>query len=562
MIRTNQPKSPGRTATGHTASGRHAPVNRKFFLLVAFCLLLVSVGVLLRFWQITQNSFVFYDEAFYLHHNRQLGEMIREHVPLSGEDLWRAVKVYLRTSLASGKSLWFMLIDLRIFFGNVYEWFWARVLAAVFGTATLFLTFLFARRFYRDDRVAWIAIALLAVLPSHVFYSRIALQEALSTFLVLGGMYLYLRTRELSWRSFAAGAVFALAYFSNYRLIMLPFLLAVTEAWQVLSERQRPALRRFVWTTVIFFAGVFGVGAAFGGVNTYIIFSWIFHQGHLAGPEFHPVNLLSYPYYLFRLEGVLFGLIFLLAVVEAIFRRGWSFRQWPLFLVITQMAVFSLPEEKGARYICVVLPFLAMAVADAAVRWQDGDLRPFMKKGLAALFVIMILMLGVRSLAVASIDSDYREAVILIEQKDPGARFLSSQRFVQSLYLHDQDRIADVSPHFPVLAQRAAEGYRYFVLGPQAHITYPLEEKKFSGRLQGYLGFIRQRVSPLARFDHFSAVMLERFVFEHSSHLLRSIRFLRQAEEQGYGRLEVYDLRQSLQAGLAILRQRQSEAGQ
>ncbi|HSV43399.1 MAG TPA: glycosyltransferase family 39 protein, partial [Candidatus Bathyarchaeia archaeon] len=220
------------------------------------CLFVAAVGCLFRVWHITRNEFVFYDEGFYLSHNRLLGETIQQHYPLGTADLKEAAKIYFKTCLASGKSLWFMLSDVRVFFNRVHDWFWPRVIASVCGILTIFLTYCFAVRLFQSRWVAWLSVALLAVLPSHVFYSRTGLQEAFSTLLVLIGFYFYLFPRRFSWKVFLAGLFFGAGFFSNYRLMMLPALIAVAEAWISFAEGKTFDFRKYIWTVLTFFSAV------------------------------------------------------------------------------------------------------------------------------------------------------------------------------------------------------------------------------------------------------------------------------------------------------------------
>lgn len=522
----------------------------RLFILV--CLFFIIAGCVFRIWHVQQNEFVFYDEGFYLNHNRLLGEMIKTHYPLGTSDLHKAFVVYARTCMASGKSLWFFIADARIFFGCVHEWFWSRALACLFGLLTIFLTYCFAARFFQSRWTAWLSAVLLAVLPSHVFYSRVGLQEALSTFLVLIGFYFYLFPRKFSWRTFVAGFFFGLAFFSNYRLIMLPVLIGVTELWLSFAQRRMVDWRKSVWCVVVFFSMVFGIGGTlFGGVNTFIIFAWVFHQQYLAGPQFHWFNLLSYPYYLFRLEHWSFAVMFFAALWVLIRRK----RKEAVFLVLSvvQMIIFSLPEEKGARYLCVVFPFLAMSVA-YFIEVMFGRLKSPQKRFMWGLVVVMMFVfLTIKSSLITQAGSDYHKCADFLIRKDAGIKFLSSQKQVQDLYVSNPDQVQDIPHGFNGLTTRLSEGYTYLVLGPQAYLAVPEGEQRFALRLEGSVGYLREKFAPVQEFDHFNRVMLERFVFEHSSNLIDSTEFLRLADSRGFGKLYVYDLRQCVPAMMRML---------
>src|SRR5471030_761015 len=89
----------------------------------------------------------------------------------------------------------------------------------------------------------------------------------------------------------------------------------------------------------------------------------MFHQAEDAGGKFNPVNFISYPYYVFALEGFFFACFFW-GNIYLVKLKVYS-KLLPFGIVVLQMLIFSFAAEKGARYLCVVLPFLAVASAVA-----------------------------------------------------------------------------------------------------------------------------------------------------------------------------------------------------
>lgn len=505
--------------------------------IVIFSLIAGMFGLVVRFYNITSNDFIFYDEGYYLNWNRPLGEVLATH-HLNGEDLVKAFDVYVTRSLGSGKALWFLLTDSRFFWGGFKDLFFARFLAAIFGTVTLGLTYLFAKRFFDSSRVAGLAMSLLAILPSHVFYSRVGMQEALSTFLVLAGFYCYLFPRSFGWRTLASGAIWGMAFFANYRLIILPVVVALAEIYWSFSLKERPAFRKYLWALLIFFACVFGIGSLKGGQNTTVVFSWIWHQADMAREQWNGINVFSYPYYIFRLETVLFGIFFFGNLYFA-YRRQWR-ELLPFFLVCVQIGIFSFASEKGARYLCVMTPFMAMSVA-ALVHRLTAQKR-FLADFVLACFLVMSVLMVQKSVMLAQHHSDYRSSAEFLLARDPGAKFLSTQNYVQNLYGEDQKHVEPCPHGFDELVKRYHQGFRYLVVCPQAYISWTEKNQRFHPRLEGYLEFITKRFKPVEVYPHFNEAMLERFVFDHNENLARSIQFLKIAARDKLGVLRVYDL--------------------
>jgi hypothetical protein len=502
------------------------------------CCALVLLGVFLRFFCLRESGFFFYDEAFYLHHNLPVLEFIQQHHFQTWSDKLTAAYYYFRSALGSGKSLWFFLMDSRFFWGGLHDWMFPKVLAACFGVLILPLAYLFARRYYECRNTAILATALMAVLPGLVFYSRIGLQESLSTCLVLAGFYLYLFYPRLGWRTVAAGIVLSAAFFANYRLIMLPFLVLCLELWEGVVLQKGVQFRKFLWFGLSFFACVVLVGNLLDGANTTVIFAWVFHQEEMAGGSFAWINLLSHPFYLFLMETALFAMVFFAGAVFAFWKdRAYAL---PAVLVMVQMIVFSLTSEKGARYLCVMLPFAVMSAAHflgvVSHRISAQQRRVF--------YGAVLLMLGLmvlKSWQLVTARSDYAPAIRLMDRIAPGAKILSSQDQVQSLYVLPEKRVRPVPARFDRLLPLYHQGYRYLILDPQAYVGLT-GGVRFKPELADYLGFIDGHMTPVKTFPHMNHAMLERFVCEHSENLAVSIRFLYAKDVDRMASIRIYDI--------------------
>ncbi len=498
----------------------------------------LAAGILLRFYHLKASGFFFYDEGLYLQYNRGVLEFVQAHQFKSLHDKIMALGVYLRSALASGKSFWFFIIDMRFLWGGLSDWTFSKVAAALCGIAVFPLVFLFARRYYGSRSVACLAVAILAVLPSHVFYSRVGLQEAFSTVLVLGGFYLYLFPGRFGPRTILAGLVLASAFFANYRLVILPFMILVAELWAWRVERQGFNLRKYVWFVLTFAAAVVLVGSAFGGAALYVIFAWIFHQGYEAPQTFAWINFLSYPYYLCRMENVLFAGFFF-AGVYAAFRRQGKFLL-PFFLVCVQMLIFSTTGEKGARYICVVLPFAVMSAAFLIKTLYDRGADVRWRVALIALVALMLCLLTVKSAQIARASSDYTRTADYLAAQGTDGKFMATQEQVLGLYF-DSGTVKGVQLDFSRMLALYAKGYRYLVIDPQGYVG-STQGPKFTAALKDYLSFIDGNITPVKTFPHMNQAMLERFVFEHSENLATSVRFLDSGGLARKGSIRIYDL--------------------
>jgi hypothetical protein len=523
-------------------------LSRTQLVLLALFVFTVLCGIALRVYNLKGSGFFFYDEGLYLNYDRGILEFIQAH-HLKGADAWQGFLYYARLALASGKSLWFFVIDSRFLWGGLTDWEFSKVMACVFGVATFPVFFLFVKRFYNSTSVALLAVALLALLPGHVFYSRSGLQEAFSIFLVLSGFYFYFFPRKFGWRTVLSGIFLAAAFFANYRLCMLPLLVVLTEFWIGVVERKGFDWRKYSWFFVAFFALMVLIGNLFNGANTTMIFAWVFHQGDTAKDVFSWVNFLSYPYYLFRLESWILTLFFF-GNIYFVVQKRWDVL-WPFVLVCAQVVIFSMTNEKGVRYIAVVLPFFVMSAAYVIQQVFDA-LSGVKRTAILVVIGLMFFLMAGKSAQLAQADSSYEKAARYLIEHEPDARFFSPQDTVMGLYVSPREQVRPVPVSFDGLLKLYNQGYRYLVLGPQSYVDCA-SGGRFVLPLRDYLGFIDARVDPVKVYPHLNYAMMERFVFEHSTNLVDSVRFLGSADIQKFSSLRIYDLSRCLPAMARIV---------
>lgn len=499
-------------------------------------LVLAAVAVCLRLYGITANDLLFYDEGMYLGYNRAFLHLVAANPPKDLHELSVILDIMLKTALGTPKALWFFLLNLRVFFTGPEGWYFARLVSALAGLATIALTYLWAKRYFRCSKTALLSAAILAVLPSHVFYSRLGMQESLSALLFLAGMYLYVFSpRGVSIRSVAAAVFLSAVYFTNYRMIIGPVFVLLAQGWMDRATGQKWDLQKPLWLCIVFAGIVFCVGALYGGANTYVTFAWMFHQADEAQTHWHLANFLSFPYYVFALENVIFGALFFASIYLA-WRRQWQ-GLLPFAVVAMQMFLFSFAAEKGARYLCVVLPFEAMAVAHV-IMWFKGRY----PKYITAIRVaggLMFLGLSVQSLALARAGTGYEKAIAMVLAHDPAPRIISTQPLVESLFVPDERMVVDCPKDPAQFAALLRQGYKYLILDPQAYISWTADGQRFTPVLVEYLEFIRRQAKPVAQLPHIEGVLLRRFVLDHSQDLLTSLRFLNRSQDKG--RIYIYN---------------------
>jgi hypothetical protein len=517
----------------------------------------VMLGVFLRIYGLGDSGIFFYDEALYLNHSLQAFDIIRAQHLAGFSDLWKAFFFYIHWPLNFTKPIWILIVDSRFLFTQWNDWDYAKFASCFFGVMTLPLLFFFARRFFNSLAIACLSVAILALLPGHVFYSRIGLQEAFSAFVVLAGFYVYMFPNRFGKNAFFAGLLLSMAYLANYRLIMLPGLLVVTELWFGLVAKQGVRWRHLVWTCVTFLAVMVVVGSLLGGTQIRYTFAWVFHQQDMAVSKRLWTEIFAYPYYLFRLENwVLAGAFF--ASIYFLVRRRWVMA-WPFVVVCVQMLFFTTATDRGARYIAIVLPLMAMSSA-ALIYTVYQDVK-HQAKVIVLVVVLFLMFSGMiwRSAELISDVSAYEPSVQYLLEKSTDVKFVTTQDLVQRLYVHDRGHVLPVPEDVFVLFQDYAKGYRYLILDPQGYISFTGNDYKWGLPLKGYVSFIERTVLPLKTFSHFNHAVMERVVFEHSDNLFQSIRYLNSPDLAKMSSLRVYDMTMVIRALSGVMGQAQHQ---
>jgi len=499
---------------------------------------LIFAGLTLRFYHICKNQFLFYDEGMYLGYNRAFLNLVANNPAHNLSEFGIIIGIMFKTALSTAKALWFFILNLRVFCLGPESWYFARLVSAFSGLATVVLLYFWSKRYFNSKKIATLSALLLLILPSHVFYSRLGMQESLSTFLFLSAIYLYMFQERIRWPFFVSAFLLACVYFTNYRMIIAPVFIAFIECFNAFKDHKKLHWQKAAAYFATFYAIVFGIGSLYGGINIHVTFAWMFHQAQDAGGKFNPINFISYPYYVFALEGFFFACFFWANAY--LFKFKEYVKLFPFCIVVLQMLIFSFAAEKGARYLCVVLPFMAAAAAVV----MDDSWQRFAKARVwvlaAGAFAIggMLYLSG----AIAMARTDYENAVHFITGHDPQAVIVSTQPLVEGLFLADDKRIVACPTDVYSLLGLYKQGARYLIVDPQAYISWTINGRRFSPPLDDFLEMTLKNAQPIQIFPHLNKILLTRFVLDHNEQILDSIFFLSHAESEGYGKIRIYDL--------------------
>jgi hypothetical protein len=242
-----------------------------------------------------------------------------------------------------------------------------RVLAAVLGVATVYVTYLLARLLY-GTRAGLIAAALLAVMPYHVVVTRQILLDGPRTLMSTLTLYLlarYALTERVTWLN-AAAAALGLAVLCKEDSVIL---IGAIYAFLALTPALRTGIRDLIGAAAIFavimaamtialdWAGRTGTGA------DYIVWQLFRRPNH---------SLLFYPTVVPLAVGI--GVIVAAGAGLWVLRRDASWRETLLLSWIAVPAAFyQLFPVKGYQYLLPVAPAVAVLAARFFAHWDPRD---------------------------------------------------------------------------------------------------------------------------------------------------------------------------------------------
>jgi 4-amino-4-deoxy-L-arabinose transferase-like glycosyltransferase len=320
---------------------------------------------------------------------------------------------------------------------------WGRAVTAAFGTATVYLLYLAARRWGTGQ--ALMAAAVMAVMPIHVRESHYVLTDVPMTFFVVLALVLSLRAHEngsdatFAWAGAAAGLAAGTKY-TGYVSLMLPLMAAAFVSRPIGSRVRAAAI------AVAAFLGAFLVVAPYtildlpGFLDGFGSLArgtprrpasapagWVIYLGHLR-------NALGWCASVFAGTGLVVFAVrlvrgparFVPAMVLAFVSVFWA-------MIIDRSLIFG-------RYLMPTLPFVCLAVG-AACGWiahiaKRVPLPSRALPGLAAALVVAVLAQpSYRSIAfVGSMSRQWTleaAGAWMLEHVKPGSRILTESPTLQ-----------------------------------------------------------------------------------------------------------------------------------
>ena len=568
--------------------------------LLLLCLILLAGGYF-RFHGITRYEPFIADEAAYhlearflyslctnalevlklKREERRTGENLvtREEVirsfeeDLDGKRPWyaRPLQIYLIAS-----AMWIMGPD-KVWLGGF--------VSALFGTLSILLVYLLGSRLFHA-RAGLISAALFSLSGFQVAYCHTGLTEQTALFFVLLAGLAHIQgfhsSQENRWKwLLITGLALGMCFVTHYR--MLTFILAFF-LWEAFFQPCTDTQGRWASGKKRFAAmGVLAAGITVPIVLTeipYYLLTLAFHtflkttlpfqtyfeqllvQGFVSfytnlmstQKAFSLSNLLTYPYLLWKLDGLVWPLVLSGALAAAVWRRTTADR-WLLVLFLVPFLFCTLLQPR-ARYACGFLSVGTLLMASALtarLRQDRGRLRTEAIRWSRRLLVTALLLIGLFYAHRASQPRlSYGKAFAFLRTQE-SMKHVSTHPLVSQVYAGG----GQVPDDWPPASEKALrnlyrQGYRFLLIDSLKDVASLVfqqlgvqENPEFLKRLT-LLNRIEQDLQPVFVTENLHVIPIQN-LFEVNHNFLQTLAYFEKMEEiPSIRTLRVYDLKDLL----------------
>ncbi len=360
-----------------------------FFLL--FSALLIFLG------RQTDMGLLNFDDAYYAQKAKEL---------LGGSSLWLITLNGQPDFDKPPLPLWLTALAFKTFGVSGYS---AVLVTALFGTATVYLTYRFSEKMFEDPWAAFLS-AVILIFPGYFLdYSRRGMTDIALTFFVTLAVYCFFRGKENTRWYLAFGLSTAGAILTKSVLGLFPLLIALSV---LLLTRQ--------WKTIFNPNFIGGVVIALGLGSTWYIVNWLeygdafvnqhfgwiiwerFAHGDYAVPNAGPFYFLGY------LKGFFgnywpwlpFAVVGCWQFAKKGFRENDDRYLLAVLWVAVILVVLSISNAQYFRYVLPVFPALAIIVSKTLGDWLLPDWKDKALPWLVGGVMITVLFINVTPIEV------------------------------------------------------------------------------------------------------------------------------------------------------------------
>ena len=501
--------------------------------------LILLLASFFRLYGLAQQGPILFDEASFQIRALEIHKIISSKASYSPSYLY-----------VDSKILWlsFLLLAQTVFGQSFIV---AQLVSFVFALATILLTYALAKKMYQSHDIGLLSAFFLSVSSYHVFYSRLAVSESATIFFSLLSVYVYLiatskkRLVLAGVAGFATGCGFLL---DRFRVGLVPCFVMIIELYENRLKKSGyiASLKRFfVYSVCLLLTISLGAFLLYYVLNALGVATPNYGEGlnrHLALHQWHGVDwsaFLSYPYFIVLMEG---GSYYILLICSLAFITHQRSTLLPILFCVLQIIVASLMDERGARSIVAILPFLAIICAITSFNlFETSKIKKYKRVVCVLLIVIAVMPSLINTRKLITFKSGMKKAADFILNEDATAGVISSSMYYTQLYMPGTAVTQIYQEDLKDLKNLLTRGYRYLLLDPEQYVMNTLDGVWNKTELTPVLSALTTNCSPLREISHFNAEVHRRFVFEHNRNFMQTLKMLNHLNARS-GNIYIYDL--------------------
>lgn len=433
---------------------------------------------------------------------------------------------------------------------------------AIFGVINVLLAFILALLVTESKKVALIAPAFLAVLPLHVFYSRLSMAEMDSQFFFLLSLIFYIlrikKGKLIYWWLTSIAITLALVTNGDRFAFITPIIIE-------LFLYRRQAIRQ-----IFIFGLVFSVGMILSEIPYHIAFLlthnykiiienpsyleqqlWILARLTGFGLKINLLSFLSYPYMILNTTGYLFSIFLVLGIIKTIRSKN-KLEIVSLVSFSSTLLFLSIHSLQALRAISPILPLFAIE-ASIGLLFIIKYLSAYLKNRLMLVGILLILILAtifelvLNSLPLLNYTSPYLKTMSILTSQNAkhivtttDAIFKSVNPNIQTINYQNTLGVGD----FSIKGENSPE----FIVTNIQKYTIPTRAINLTKDIDKTTDLIQKNCSPVySSYDINSHLLVKLFAFEHNSSINKTTEFLNKFHIPEDGRLNIYKFRECIE---------------
>ncbi|MDI6785204.1 MAG: glycosyltransferase family 39 protein [bacterium] len=447
-----------------------------------------------------------------------------------------------------------VLIALFGSFTNGIKDYTSSLMSAVFGLATVILIFFLGKSLY-SPKVGILSAFLLSISGYHLLYSREGFGEINTLFFFVLANIFYIQSIKNKyfsiWYLGLSGLFTGIAYSCHYRWILMPFFFYVYELYFFYRKKPHFTLeniRRFTTLSLTMLLP-FAIYESFYHLlliiyrksnivfpfRTYIelLYDNIFRFG--SSVAFNIQDFIAYPFYLFKLEGIVICILLLYGIYKLI-RNYTSFNFIIFFQFFVSLIFFGLYSADFPRFFVIALPSIFLIISKAL----DDYIKP---KNIV--FIVILVLICIFSLPninnTLNLNSGLRKAFNYLSRQGV-TKHITTHEQVSFFYVKDPNLVRDIRniESYTSLKNLYNQDYRYLLVDVQKYITkFP----HFPFKKSPLLIEIESRAKPIFTIKENRGLHFQ-FWFEHCIvSFLNTLNFFKNIDKKDISEVRIYDLK-------------------